>query len=66
MASRLVLQRCAAGVDKTLFSGFSRQSHASGAGNRHPDLRNGDSRGWISLIAVCLRSFHELPLGRCI
>src|SRR5438445_2316827 len=51
------------GWTKTLFARFSRQSHASGTGNRHPDLRNGDSRGWISLIALRL---DELPLDRCI
>jgi uncharacterized protein len=33
---------------------------------RHPDLRTSASRIWISLIAVCFRSFHELPLGHCI
>ena len=27
---------------------------------------SGDSRGWIGLIAVRLRSFHEAPLRRCI
>ena len=37
-------------MDKdSLFARFSRQSHASGAGRRHPDLCNGDSRGSIRL-----------------